>query len=126
MNLYEITAAMLALSHLVLAAIAMGLCVFLFRRSRNYGWLLLGVLFIQPWYFVAMRLAHGRPALAYRVVGGVTEGGAMQVTYRYDLPTLYVCAVVGLFLLACRARRPDTEGVEPNSAANSRPAGDCG
>jgi hypothetical protein len=99
MNPSEILAACLYASSFIFAAAAIALCVFLFQHTRLFGWLLLAVLFIEPFYFAVIRLYHGGPLLHYRTVkSGITS-------IHYDIPVAYVCAVLGLFLLAKRVAR---------------------
>jgi hypothetical protein len=119
MDIYQFIAAALYISRFPLAAVAIALCIHLFRRTRNTGWLFLGVPFVEPFYYLAIRFARGRPLLQYQTMGPV-RGGVAQLTVRYDIPTLYVCAVVGLLLLARRAARESR--AQTVSGANGQPA----
>ena len=86
------------LSRYVLAAAAVYFCIHLFRHYHRKGWLLLGVLFLEPFCLLVIRFAKHRPLLAYRAIGQ-GEGGVSELTYRMDFPLFYIVAVVGLFLL---------------------------
>lgn len=103
-DIYQATAAALYISRFILGAAAITLCILLFRHSRNTGWLFLGVLFIESFYLLAMRIIHGHRLLPYETTGGLTPEGAQEVTIRFEIPTLYIFAVVGLFLLYRRVR----------------------
>ena len=103
-SVYEIVAAILYSSWFALAIIAISLCVFLYRHARNPGWLLLTVLFLEPFRDLMVRLAHHRPLLTHRVTGPEPDG-LPTITYTYDIPTLYILAVAGLLLLAREANR---------------------
>jgi hypothetical protein len=113
MDTYEIVAAALYILRFPLAAVAIALCVFLFRRTRSVGWLFLSVLFVEPFWTLAIRFAHGRPLLQYRTMGPSTGGSLLAVsqpsaanmTIHFDVPTFYICAVIGLFLLARGVKR---------------------
>ena len=99
------------ISHLlryVLAIVAILFCVALFRRQRACGWLLVGVVFLEPFVFLFMRAMRGRPWLAYKSVSASPDG-VMEVSYRLDFPFFYIAAVVGLFMLM-RGAREKVEG----------------
>jgi hypothetical protein len=106
---YDIAAGAVYVSRFVLGAAAIALCVLLFRRSRNVGWLCLGVLFSEPFYLLALRIVQGRRIFPYVMSGGSTPGGAQELTIRFEIPILYILAVVGLFLLYRRAQRGTNE-----------------
>jgi hypothetical protein len=103
-DIYRIIAATLYISRYPLAAAAIILCILLFRRGCNIGWLCLGVLFLEPFYYFAMRLIHGGRLLPYETIGGLTPDGANKLMLTWDFPTLYIFAVLGLFLLYRGAR----------------------
>ena len=86
------------LLHFVLAILAVYFCVSLFRRHRECGWLLVSVVFLEPFVLLLMRAIRGRPLLAYKSVSAGSDG-IMQVSYRMDFPFLYIIAVIGLFML---------------------------
>ena len=86
------------LLHFVLAILAIYFCVTLFRRHRACGWLLVSAVFLEPFVLLFMRAIRGRPLLAYKTVSAGSDG-IMQVSYRMDLPFLYIIAVAGLFML---------------------------
>jgi hypothetical protein len=98
-DIYRIIAATLYISRYPLAAAAIIFCILLFRRSRNAGWLCLGVLFTEPFFLFIVRLIHGRRLLPFETMGGVTPDGAQQITLAWDFPIVYLFAVLGLFLL---------------------------
>src|ERR1043166_4505569 len=100
-----VIAATLCVLRFALAAAAIGFCISLFRRTHSVGWLFLGVVFIEPFYNLATRFAHGRPLLPYRTMGPGTGGAGGNITIHFDIPMLYVFALVGLLLLARRIRR---------------------
>jgi len=83
-----------------LDAAAIALCVLLFRRRRSLGWLLLGMMFVQPFYQFVLRLIKGYPLLPDMTISGPTTVGApANVNIRFDFPLFLVCAVAGLYLL---------------------------
>ena len=92
------------LLHYALAVVAAILCVRLFRRQRQFGWLLVGVVFLEPLLLLAMRAFRGRPLLSYETQT-VGSDGVLHITYRLDFPVLYILAVIGLFMLFREARR---------------------
>src|SRR5262245_16279638 len=97
-DIYHVTAGALYISRFVLAAAAIALCILLFRRSSHVGWLFLGVLFVEPFYLLAARVIHGHRFFPYETRGGLTPDGAQEMTIRFEIPTLYIFAVIGLFL----------------------------
>jgi hypothetical protein len=100
----EVVAAILFFSNYVLVAIAVGLCIGLFRLHRQWGWLVLGVAFLWPFGALLLRLAHGMPFLTYRTVG-TNHYGVAQLTYHWQFPGFYLVVVVALLLLMRDARR---------------------
>ena len=100
----ELSAGVLFFLNYVLAAVAVVLCVVLFRHYRRMGWLVLGAAFLTPFFFASLRLAHGLPFLTYRSYG-ITPAGSAQVWYRFDIPGFYLIVVVALALLVRDARR---------------------
>jgi hypothetical protein len=100
----EIIAAVLFYSNYVLAAIAIYLCVMLFRNYRNFGWLLLGCAFLFPFIFLAMRAALGRPLLTYRRYGTPIDGVPTLVV-NWEFPGFYLIVVAALLLLLRAVRR---------------------
>jgi hypothetical protein len=100
----ETVAAILYFLHFVLAAIAVSLCIMLFRHYRHVGWLLLAAAFLSPFAFLLMRLVNGLPLLTYRSVGS-SVNGVSHMTIRYDLPGFYMLVVAALLLLMRDARR---------------------
>jgi len=102
-DIYTFTAAILCVSHLALAATAIIFCILLYRRSRSFGWLFLAVSFIEPLYRVVIRVAQGLPALWYRS-STVRPDGLRTQTIRFDFPTLFIFAVIGLFILYRRVK----------------------
>ena len=99
----EIIAIISQLSQYIFAALAVIFCVVLYRRQRQFGWLLVSVAFIQPFYALILRAIHGRPLLTYMTVGS-TSGGLQTVSYRIDFPFFYIVAIIGLYLLVQKAR----------------------
>jgi hypothetical protein len=104
-DFYTFTAAGFCVLYLALAIAAILLCVLIYHYSRSIGWLFLGVLFVEPLYRVAFRAVRGLPLLWYRTTSSVGPDGISTQTIRFDIPVLYIFAVVGLFLLYRRARR---------------------
>jgi lysylphosphatidylglycerol synthetase-like protein (DUF2156 family) len=102
-DIYTFTGAALCILHLVLAAAAIVFCVLLFRQSRSLGWLLLAVTFIEPFYRVVFRMIRGLSPLWYQSTRRGADGVAI-LNIQFDIPILYVFAVVGLFLLYRRAK----------------------
>ena len=98
MTMAEVTAASLCVLNYILAAVALGLCVSLFRKAKSVGWLFLGLLFIEPFYFLVLRALHGRHLLQYKTYS-YPQPGTMEVHLNYDAPLLYISAVIGLLLL---------------------------
>jgi hypothetical protein len=92
------------LLHYVLAVVAVYLCVTLYRRHRQCGWLLVSAVFLEPFVLMLMRAVRGRPLLRYSTSGPAVDG-ADQLTYNVDFPVLYILAVVGLFMLVREVRR---------------------
>jgi hypothetical protein len=105
MTLYEIFAIALAIFRFVLAGAAIVLCVMLFRRAHRIGWLLLAAMFVEPFCSLAVRAAHGRHLLVYRTWGPDTGDGTAHMILHYNISAEYICAVVGLYLLARGVRR---------------------
>ena len=99
----EIIAIISQLSYYIFGALAVVLCVVLFRRQRQFGWLLVSVAFIQPFYALLMRAIHGRPLLTYMTVGRSPEG-FQQISYRIEFPVFYIVAIIGLYLLVQKTR----------------------
>jgi hypothetical protein len=99
----EIIAAILFVSRFVLAAIAVSLCIMLFRHYRHIGWLVLGSSFLTPFLFSLFRFVQGRPLLTYRTSGPVVDGVA-RLNYRLEFPIFYLVVVIALFLLIREAR----------------------
>jgi hypothetical protein len=102
-DIYTTTAAALCVSHLVFSAAAITLCILLFRCTKSIGWLFLAVGFIEPLYRVALRLARGLPPLWYSS-SRVGRDGVPTMVLNFDIPTLFIFAVVGLYLLYRRFR----------------------
>ena len=98
-DIYRIFAATLYALRFPLAAIAIVLCVLLFRRSRSVGWLWLGVLFVEPFYHVSLRLIRGYRLLLYQSSDRVTADGALAVTIHWEFPIFYLFGFLGLYLL---------------------------
>jgi hypothetical protein len=73
-------------------------CGVLFRRSRQRGWLLVSVAFMQPFWTLLLRAIHGRQLFTYMTVG-VAPDGSQRINYRVDFPVFYVVAIIGLYLL---------------------------
>ena len=103
-DIYYITGATLYISRYALGAAAIALCILLFRHSRSVGWLFLGMLFIEPFYFLVARAIHGHRLFPFFTRGGLTPEGAQNVTIQFEFPSLYIFAVIGLFLLYRRAQ----------------------
>ncbi|MDD5141540.1 MAG: hypothetical protein PHY43_14925 [Verrucomicrobiales bacterium] len=99
----EAIAAILFYSRFVLAVVVMGLCIMLFRRYRQVGWLVLAAAFLEPFIHVLMSAVQGKPLLTYRALGSVVNG-AMQVKYRLELPVFYVVVATALLLLLWEVR----------------------
>ncbi len=104
----ELVAVTLCLAEYALAAMAVGLAVIHFRRCRRPGWLLLAAAFSSPFATLLLRAAHGQPLFRYKIIGPVVSG-AVQVTYRWEIPNFYLLVVIGLLLLMERPGR-DRQG----------------
>jgi hypothetical protein len=102
-EIYTFISASLYISRLALAAAAIVLCVLLFGRTRCFGWLLLGVAFIEPLYMVVWRFAVGLPMLWF-MSPGIRPGGVPVAAINFNFPTLSIFAVAGLFLLYRKAK----------------------
>jgi hypothetical protein len=89
------------LSTYLFALLAVILCIVLFRRQRQFGWLLVSVVFIQPFYALLMRAVHGQPLLTYKLVGVAPDG---HQTVNVDFPFFYIVAIIGLYLLVQKTR----------------------
>jgi hypothetical protein len=94
----QIIAIISLLSYYVSALLAVALCVMLFRQSRQRGWLLVSVAFMQPFWVLLSRAIHGRQLFTYMTVG-VAPDGSQRISYRVDFPVFYVVAIIGLYLL---------------------------
>ena len=94
----EIIAIISYLLHYVLAVVAVILCVKLFRRRCQFGWLLVGAVFLEPLALLVMRAFRGRPLLSYETQT-LGSDSVLHVNYRLDFPVLYILGVIGLFLL---------------------------
>jgi hypothetical protein len=90
------------------AALAIYLCLALFRRDKAWGWLLLSAVFLEPFTLLLVRAFRGQAVLTYKSMA-VGSDGVMQVTYRMDFPLLHLLAVVGLFWLAGSPARCQVE-----------------
>lgn len=101
----EITALTFDLLHYLLTIVAGSLCLALFRRNRQWGWLLMSVAFLQPVGFLITRAVLGHPMLTYKF-STVGADGLPSEIYRVDFPLLEMLAVIGLVLLVRSARRP--------------------
>ena len=86
------------LVHYALAILAMILCVTLFLRQHQVGWLLVGAVFVEPLLLLVMRAFRGHPLFSYKTQA-LGSDGILHVNYQMDFPVLYILAVVGLFLL---------------------------
>jgi hypothetical protein len=91
------------LSYYVTALLAVTLCVMLFRQSRQHGWLLVSVAFIQPFWLLASRIIHGRPLLYY-ITMTTAPDGSLKTSYRIEFPFFYIVAIIGLYLLVKKTR----------------------
>lgn len=91
------------LLHYVLAVIAVTICLRLYRPQRQWGWLFLSAIFLEPFVLLVMRVLNGRPLMPYKVVNHGADL-IMNVTYRYNFPFLYLLALVGLVLLFRQTR----------------------
>jgi hypothetical protein len=100
----EILAAILHFSNFAFSASAAILAVMLFRHYRHFGWLLLAVSFLTPFWFLLLRIVQGRPLLTYRSSGPVVDGVA-QLNYHLEFPVFYMMVVAALLLLIRDARR---------------------
>jgi hypothetical protein len=100
----EILAATLHYLNYVLTAIAIGLCIRLFRVHRNRGWLVLAAAFLAPFAAAILRLAHGGSLTTYRSIQMGADGIAV-VTYRLEFPGFYALVVIGLLLLVRDPKR---------------------
>jgi uncharacterized membrane protein len=100
----EIIAIISHLLRYVLAVVAVILCVMLFRRQRQFGWLFVGAVFLEPLLLLVMRAFRGRPLLSYKTQA-LGSDGVLHVNYQWDFPVLYILTVIGLFLLVREARR---------------------
>ena len=105
MTFYEIIAIGLAILRIVLAGAGIVLCVMLFHHAHRIGWVLLAALFVEPFWSLAARAAHGRHLLVYRTWGPDTGGGTAHMVLHYNISAEYICAVVGLYLLWKRLPR---------------------
>ena len=103
----EIIAIIFYLSYLVSAALAIYLCVILFRHYHQFGWLLVSVTFLQPFWLLLLRAINGHVALSYMTVG-VAADGSQKINYRIDFPIFYVVAIIGLYLLVKKTRNETT------------------
>ena len=92
------------LLHYVLGILAVCFCITLFSQERMYGWLLVSLVFCEPFVLLIMRAVRGHPLFSYKTMS-VGSDGVMQVSYRMDFPILYCAAVVGLFLLVRESRK---------------------
>lgn len=103
-DIYKFIGAALCVSHLALAAAAITFCILLFRQSRSYGWLLLAVTFVEPFYRVVWRVIRGLPPLWYIQSSRLGPNDVNILKIQFDIPTLSAFAVAGLFLLYWRAK----------------------
>ena len=103
-DIYTFTAAALCVAHLALALVAIILCVLLFRVTRSFGWLFLAVIFIEPLYLAIWRAGRGLSPLWYRS-DTFGPGGSPVEAIKFDFPTLFIFAVVGLLILYRRAKQ---------------------
>jgi hypothetical protein len=99
----ETLAIIAAVSYYVFAFLAVALCVILFRHYRQYGWLLVGVAFIQPIWLLAVRLIHGRPLLYY-ITATTAPDGSIKTGYHIGFPVFHIVAIIGLYFLVRKAR----------------------
>jgi hypothetical protein len=123
MTIYEIIAILLAASRFVLAAAGIVLCVLLFRRARNFGWLLVGVVFLEPFYRLAIRMARGLPLLNHWSHGKGRGDGVAIIVLNYDFPLYEICAVLGLWLLLRRVQREKPATVPESPTRPERSGG---
>ena len=99
-KIFQATAGTVYILRYPLAAAAIAFCILLFRRGRNVGWLLLGVMFIDPFYQLVLRVIRGPRLLPYMTIRGPTTfGGPANVTMNFDFPMFLVFGVAGLYLL---------------------------
>jgi hypothetical protein len=94
----EIIAIISHLLRYVLAVTGIILCVILFRRRRQCGWLLIGAIFLEALVPLVGRVLHGSPLLFYKTQT-VGSDGVAQINYRFDFPICYILAVIGLYLI---------------------------
>jgi hypothetical protein len=92
------------LSYLVFALLAVILCVILFRYSRQRGWLLVSVTFLQPFWLLFIHAIQGRHLLPYMTVVTAPDG-SQRTSVPIDFPVFYIVAIIGLYLLVQKARR---------------------
>lgn len=100
----ETIAAILFFSQFVLAAVAVGLSVALFRHHRQFGWLLLAAAFCSPFVSILLRWMHGMPLLTYYQYGPQVNG-VQTVIINWRIPGFYLLVVAGLVLLLRGARQ---------------------
>lgn len=93
-------AILLAVFHNILAVVAFALCLKLFRRHRQMGWVLVGAVFLEPLYVLLVHAINGEPLLYYQ--SETVHNGVLIVRYKFDFPVLYILSVIGLFMLAQR------------------------
>ena len=92
------------LSYYVASLVAVTLCVILFRQSRQRGWLLVSVAFIQPFWLLLTRIIYGRPLLYYITMTTASDG-SLKTSYRIEFPFFYIVAIIGLYLLVKKTRQ---------------------
>jgi hypothetical protein len=91
---------LLDVSRFPLELLGIYLCVILFRRNRQWGWLLLSGVFLTTFFNLGVNmLLHDQPfPLRYKKVS--YEEGLMVQSISYRIPVWQLFAVSGLFLIA--------------------------
>jgi hypothetical protein len=105
----EILSAIFYFSNFALSATAVFLAVLLFRRFRNYGWLLLAGGFTSPFFFLLLRLFSGHRLFTYKIVGAGANG-VTDVTIHYEFPVFYLAVVIGLIFLVRAGKHGQAAG----------------
>lgn len=98
-------AASLYILRFPLAAVAIVFCVLLFRRSRNIGWLCIGVTYLYPFFYFVMRLVNGYHLHPWQTYRGSTAGGVPEVVISFELPLVYLLEALGLYLIYRKSKQ---------------------
>jgi hypothetical protein len=83
--------------------LGIGCCLRLYRYEHNWGWLLFGAVYLEPFYWLIRRLISGRRLFPYTSLS-VGEDGVQIVDYEFLVPSFVIISVAGLMLLVRASR----------------------